>query len=227
VFAPQYQVQGVENFKEVVAQLDAELDTKAADLAAKYESGELSFTDYRKEERALSRFYEDQRQELVKANLKAEIAAEHSRQSSAQKWELEQNLFFSDRAENADYKTDPVLRGALSAQLEVLYADEKNAGKPGIWFLREAGKALDERFNRVAAPTSPQANSKLKETEEMLRKRKASHPDIPKTLASIPTAEENVDNKNEFDWLDKLSGLDLERAMAKMSDTERDRYLAA
>lgn len=227
VFAPQFQAEAVENFKETIAQLDTAFDTQAAELAAKYENGEMTFSDYRREERLLARAYEDQRQELVKANLKAEIAYEHSRQSASQKWQLEQDLFYSDKPTNAEYKSDPILRGALSAQLEQLYADEKNAGKPGIWFLREAGRALDEKFNRATTPIK-QNVTKLKEAEDVLRKRKANHPDIPKTLASVPTAEENaVDNGNEFDWLDKLSGLAYEKAYSKLSEAERDRYLAA
>ena len=225
VFIPQFQAEGVENFKERISALDTEYDQKAAELATKYENGEMSFSEYRKEERNLSRTYEDVRYELQERNLKAEIAAEHSRQSAAQKWDVEQNLFYAD---NPDYKADPILRGALSAQLELMYADEKNAGKSGLWFLREAGKAIDEKFNRsVPVQATKQNVTKLREAEDTLAKRKARHPEIPKTLADVPAAEANDDGGNEFAYLDKLSGTDYEQALARLTDRDRERYMAA
>jgi hypothetical protein len=60
-----------------------------------------------------------------------------------------------------------------------------------------------------------------------MAKRKAAHPDIPKTLANVPSAEANEDGGDEFAWLDKLKGMDYERALSKLSENERERYMAA
>lgn len=223
-FAPEFKVPGVANFEETLAALDAAVEVQIADLAAKYENGDLSFTEYRKQEREVTREYEGQRYALQEQNLKAEIAAEHSRQSLDQKWQLEQNMFYAD---NEEYKTDPILRGALGAQLEVLYADETNAGKSGLWFLREAGRAVDAKFNRVQAEVPKSDSAKLKLVEDTMKKRATNRPTIPQTLADIPAADENSEMSNEFAYLDKLSGMDYERALSKLSDSQRDRYLAA
>lgn len=221
IFAPSFRAQGVENFQEAMGHLDAQFDEAVAKLADQYENGDLSFSEYRKQERQLSRDFDAARFSLHEANLKAEIAAEHSRQSLEQKWRMEQELFYSD---NPDYKSDPILRGALSAQLDQMYRDEKLVGRSGLWFLREAAKAVDARFNR--ATPAKQDSAKLQEVKETLKKREVNRPELPKTLAEVPAAADNLES-NEFAHLDKLSGLEYERALAAMKEDDRERYLSA
>lgn len=224
-FAPKYEAQVPDNVQERLDTLDAAYEQATDQLATKYEAGDMTFSEYRKAERRLTNEYDSRRDALREAVMEARIATEHSRQSAAQKWQMEQQLFFSD---NADYKDDPILRGALSAQLEQLYGDEKNAGKSGLWFLREAAKVIDAKFNRAVAPVAADkaAQAKLKQAEDTLAKRKARHPDAPITLASVPTAEPN-EEAGEFKHMDNLSGMEYERELSRMSDAQRERYLAS
>lgn len=224
-FAPQFQAKGVEDFKGATAKLNGDYEALTDELATKYEAGDLSFSDYRKQERNITREYEAIKQELYEANLKADIAADYNKQSSAQKWELEQNLFYSD---NADYKDDAILRGALSAQLNVLYDDTANQGKSGLWFLREAAKIIDTKFARTTPyAVSSEAKESLKQAEEAMSRRKANQPNIPKTLGGVPVAESNEEASNEFSYMDKLNGTAYETALSKMNESQRDRYMAA
>lgn len=219
-FAPVYSSDSTEGLTERLEQATKEFDERSEELANKYENGDLSFSEYRKAERQLNTEYDKVRNEATARLLKAEIAAEHSHQAAQQKWELEQSLFFQD---NPGYKEDAILRGALGAQLEALYADEANAGKSGIWFLREAGRLVDARFNRE----TPAAQAKdLDAAKESLRKKAAKPVNAPKTLASVPTAEANQDS-GEFAHIDKLTGLDFERALSRLTPDQYERYMAA
>jgi len=219
-FAPRFSADSVEGLDEALSNATKDYDTRSEELADKYENGDLSFSEYRKAERELNRDFDKVRNDISTRLLKAEIAQEHSHQAAAQKWELEQNIFFQD---NPGYKDDPILRGALSAQLEALYGDEANAGRSGLWFLREAGKVIDARFNREAPETQVKDLDKAKDA----MKKKAGKPvSAPKTLADIPAAEANQDS-GEFAYLDKLNGMAFERALSKLSPDQYERYMAA
>ena len=218
-FAPRFESGSTEGLEERLAEFTAKYDTASDALAAQYERGDISFSEFRRQDRAMQAEFDNAQRETNEAILRASIALEHSQQSADQKWALEQNLFFQD---NEGYKTDPILRGALSAQLEYLYADEANSGKSGLWFLREAGKAIDARFER--APIAEQ-NTELKEATDKQRKKAAKPVDAPRTLADIPSAEANND-AGEFAAIDKLQGLDYERAISRMSEDQYDRFMS-
>ena len=221
-FVPKDSADSTEGLSEKMQELSAEFTELSDKLASQYESGDLSFSEYRKADRELSNQYDSQRDQIAAAILKAEIAAEHSQQSSAQKWELEQQMFYQD---NPEYKTDAVMRGALSAQLEALYDDEANAGRSGLWFLREAGRMINERFSMK--PSEPTAGNKaLDDAANAMRKKAAKPLNSPKTLADIPAADVN-DDGGEFAYIDKLNGLAYERAIAKLSPDQYERFMAA
>jgi hypothetical protein len=138
-------------------------------------------------------------------------------------------MFFAD---NTEFRNDPILRGALGAQLEVLYADEANAGKSGIWYLREAGRLVNERFAPVKADNvvdikpKPTDAAKLEEAKQAQAKKAAKKPPPPTTLADVPMAMAN-DDGGEFSHLDKLNGEALEKAINKLPPDAYERWLAA
>ena len=219
-FAPKFVAESTEGFDDKLGDLEVGYTKVSDELAAKYEEGKLSFSEYRREDRSMQAEYDSLKRELTSAQLKEEIAAEHSEQSANQKWEMEQQMFFQD---NEVYKTDPILRGALGAQLDALYKDPDNAGKTGLQFLREAGKSIDERFNRTAVTESTQELDKAKDAQ---RKKGAKGVEAPVTLGQVPAAEANSDD-GEFAHIDKLSGLDYEKAISRMSEDQKDRFMAA
>jgi len=219
-FTPQFTADSTDGLKEKLDQATEGYEKYVDDLAAKYENGDITFSEYRKQEREAQRVYDEYKEKTSASILKAEIAEEHSRQASQQRWETEQQIFYSD---NPSYKDDPVLRGALGAQLEALYANEENKGRSGLWFLREAGRLIDERFNRTPGTEKP---AELAKAQETMKKRAAKPVNAPKTLGDLPAAEANEDG-GEFAYMDRLQGLDYEKALMKMSPDQYERFMAA
>lgn len=226
-FAPEYRVQKVENYEALVADADTKYQTSSDALAAKYAAGEIDFAQHQSESRALQTEYNKYIRELDAAKLKADIAEEYTRQAQAQRWELEQQMFLTD---NPDFKTDPVLRGALAGVLDTLYADEANQGKSGIWFLREAGRLVNERFAPKAPDNvvemAPKADAKLDAAKAAQAKKAIKTPPVPKTLAEVPLTSPN-DDGGEFSHLDGLDGEMLEKAISKLTPDAYERWLAA
>jgi len=218
--ATEFTAESTDGLEGQLTTLGTELDTSSDALAAKYESGDLSFSEYRKQDRAMQAEYDQAKQGISEALLTERIAAEHSKQSAEQTWQAEQDMFFAD---NEIYKTDPILRGALGAQLDTLYADSANEGKSGLWYLREAGKAIDERFNRAPADASSDALALAKDKQ---RKKAAEPVPAPRTLGDVPAAEANID-AGEFAAVDKMQGIAYEEAIAAMSPTTYERFMAS
>jgi len=65
----------------------------------------------------------------------------------------------------------------------------------------------EEEINRLAAQ------------EKALKK-------VPKTLKDTPPAQEEIGSEDEFASLDKLEGIELEKALALLPESKRDQYLA-
>ena len=218
--ATEFTADSTDGLEGQLATLGTELDTSSDSLAARYESGDLSFSEYRKQDRAMQAEYDQAKQGISEALLTERIAAEHSKQSAEQTWQAEQDMFFSD---NEVYKSDPILRGALGAQLDTLYADAANEGKSGLWYLREAGKAIDERFNRAPADESADALAAAKDKQ---RKKAAEPVPAPRTLGDVPAAEANID-AGEFAAVDKMQGIAYEEAIASMSPATYERFMSS
>ena len=228
-FAPEFKANKVANYDALINDADGKYQSISDALAKRYADGEIDFAQFQAEDRALTTEYNRYIRALDAAKLKADIAEEYTQQAQAQRWEIEQNMFFAD---NAEFRTDPILRGALGAQLEVLYADEANTGKSGIWYLREAGRLVNERFAPVKADNvvdikpKPTDATKLEEAKLAQAKKAAKKPPAPTTLADVPMAMAN-DDGGEFSHLDKLDGEALEKAINKLPPDAYERWLAA
>jgi hypothetical protein len=220
-FATEFKAPGVENLEQVLSDLDAAFDATTDELAKKYEAGELTFQEYRKQERGLTRDYNTRRNQLEQAQLAADIAAQHSKQSADALWQYEQKVFFAD---NKEFKSDAILLGALNAKLQEMYNDPANDGREGLELLREAGAAIRARFNM--APAKEPKAAEVTAIADAKAKREAKPKELPKTLASVPAADTNEDS-GEFAYMDKLVGLDYEKAISKMSAEQRERFMAA
>lgn len=209
-FTPQYN-----------AEMPEEIEAKLKELDEKFEDGEISLSEYNAE-----------RDPLNLAKIKAELASEQNEQVAEQLWQYQQKLFMQDHSE---YKDNPVAMSMLNAALNTLYADESNAGKDGLWFLRNADKLAKEKAaeftgankadelgdlgekNTPNPPNPPRRQGKGKEAKRT----------APPTLSQTPQADSSISGDTAFDSMDNLDGMDLEQALARMPESERDKYLAA
>jgi hypothetical protein len=210
VFTTQYRVDPVDGFDEKIAALS----TQKADLRKALNEGDLTLDDYEAQKDAII----EQERELREQKLKADIAEDQNKQTAIARWEWEQERFFSEKS-NEIYKDDLVM-AAFDKAVRSLGKDEANANRPGAWFLQEADKQVRARFNMNAEP--------VKDPKEPKKNRQPDLSIVPKTLSGVPGADiPDTGAVDEFAHLDRLSGLDLEKAVAKLSPAEQERYLAA
>lgn len=197
-FVPKYHAPAVEDYTTRIQSLDQA-----------FQEGTIELVDYNR-----------QRDELVRTQLKAEISAEQNAQVEEQLWAREISDFMDAHKE---YKESKFRHAALDIAVKDLAADEANADKPGRWFLREAHKIVEREFG----VTSAQPNTQNQE-DGKTQSRKPDLSVVPKTLAHLPAAElPDTGSVDEFAHLDRLTGLELEQAVSRLSPAERERYRAA
>ena len=202
-FVPQYKAEVPENADERLEQIKAE--QKA--LRQKFSDGEIDLDEYEDSRDRLS-----DEQLTIKSNLlKAQIAQEHTAQALQAYWESEKAEFLR-REENKVYSNNYAM-AALNTAIGDLARKPENANQPASYFLREGDRIVREGMGIAAAPKRA-TQSRSKNIE------------LPPDLGRAPSAElPETGEDHEFSHLDKLSGLELERALAKMSEEQETRYL--
>lgn len=199
-FVPKYHAPAVEDYSAKLTALDES-----------FQAGDVELRDYNA-----------QRDALVRQQLKAEISAEQNAQVEEQLWEREISDFMDVHKE---YGASKYRHAALDIAVKDLAADEANADKPGRWFLREAHKIVEREFG-ATAPAKEEVNNDAKLSVKNDRKPDLSL--VPKTLAHLPAAElPDTGSVDEFAHIDRMTGIELENAVARLSPAERERYRAA
>lgn len=213
-FIPEYKANALGDIDAVKQDLEASYAQLSDKLDSDYENGELSFVDYRKQTRDLDARYFAEKEKISSAILKSEIASEQARQVAEQRWAWEQDVFFKD---NPDFKTDPILFGALNSTLQLAYTDEASKGKSGLQMIREAAAKVTARFDSRPIQNNQQSIPDKKVAQKAVN--------LPKTLSNVPSAESSQESGGEFDYIDKLSGLAYEKAIARLSPEAQERFM--
>lgn len=208
-FQPEFKAVEVEGITEKLA----ELDTRTAALNEKFKSGEIELPDFMAQKSAI----DTDRLNLTVEARQAEWAKQQNADSREQRWKWEQERFFS--TEKATLYKDEIALGALNAAIKKLANDPANDRRPPGWFLEEADRNVRERFGQSVKKDDPTAAKKA-----------AREPDVsklPKTLANLPAADISETGSDEFAYLEKLDGLELEQALRKLTPEQEARYLGA
>lgn len=209
-FTPRYQAEAVENYDDKIK----ELAEKKSDLQTQYENGEITIPDMlagRDEVEADIR-------ELDKQQTKFEMSNEQAQQAGEQRWQWEQDRFFNS-AVNKDYKDNPIMSAAIDSAVKTLANDKQYEDKPLSWYLEEADRQVRSLLIKGEKPAPVVVDIKPGDKNPDLSK-------IPPNLGDLPAAEvaeTGVDD--EFSKLDKLGGVELEYALAKLTPEESARYL--
>ncbi len=195
------------------AQVKANKDAVAA-ARAKFNEGELEQAELDAE---LDRL-QDERDQLRDMKTRATVSAEMQQQSTHQAWTATINGFFEEAAQSAelgivDYRKDAAKQADLDAMVRALGAAPGNEHKPMRWFLEEGHRRV-VALHGIATTKKP---------ADVQRKPDASA--VVTNLADVPGGAGDADPvSDEFAELDKLTGLDYERALAGMSEEKRERY---
>ena len=115
----------------------------------------------------------------------------------------------------------------MDAALKTVSAMPENATKSYAWMLREADRIARAMVNaprKSAEAPAAQAPAPTPAKPKPTADRTKTTP-VPVTLASLPAAgQESVES--EFAYIDNLSGVEREKAIAKLKPEEYERYLA-
>ena len=216
-FQPVYVAQPVERYADQMAWI-AQQQTE---LAKGYEDGDYDLAAYQAKLRALTEHEWGLREQQLKANL----AVEQRTQQMAQRWQWEQERFFS-QVPNRAYREDPVIGPAFSAAVQLLATDANNNARPMNWFLEEADRMTRARFRLPGEEGASGAHGqKAARPGAAGRGGRTNGGQIPPTLGGLPAATIPEVGGDEFSRLDRLDGMALERALARLSQAEADRYL--
>lgn len=212
------QAQEVEHKEQPVDQVQAlvqayqGISAEIDGLTAKFEAGDISFTEFNKQNNELLR------QQMRVENAYAEI--ERNKQAQANEWQKAQDKFFADE-HNAILKEKPLLYSALGAAISDISTSGEADGKPYSWILEQAKARVEDEIG-VKFGSKAEVKSETKPKQ----KRALDSVKLPQTLGSLPAAESN-DSGNEFAYLDRMTPMQREAAMEKMTPAQLDRYLAA
>jgi hypothetical protein len=162
------------------------------------------------------------------------IAQNQAVQNAQYQWTIEQvkKEFVSKDA--IDYDKNPTLMAMWDQHVRALAKDEANANRQAEWFLREGHRMVKEEVAKVAAslgfskadapkPPAPPAD---KEKVAAAVKDRVKETKL-KGVGEMPAASADSIADDEFSDIDNLSGLELERALAKMPEERANRYLNA
>jgi len=220
-FQPVYTAAPVEDFAGKMAQIAQ----AQRELATGYENGDFDLAEYQARLRQVTEHEWALREQQLKANL----AAEQRQQQMAQRWQWEQERFFS-QAVNKAYREDPVIGPAFAAAVQMLAADNRNDQRSMAWFLEEADRLTRARFRVGGEETTTNrggVNGQGANGQGANGQGRRRGAPVPPSLGGLPAASLPETGADEFSRLDRLEGLDLERALAKLTEAEVDRYLLA
>lgn len=198
----------VDSLSQAASALDF-IAQKLEALEAQYEAGELSFRDFRAAERTLLRHQREAEAVITQARIEAQVA-----QATVQRdWNSAVAEFRQDPA-NAAFET-PITLPMMQVALNELRA--KHPGLSSKDQLQHAKAYVQNQMRALLglptdAPIAPVAPA-----------RSAIKP--PPTLSVVPVAAPN--ESGEFAALDRLKGLEYERALSKLTPDQQSRYLAA
>lgn len=181
-----------------------EIETVIAGLGGKLDEGELSFTEYNTELNQLN----NKRLEIaLQMEREATLAAVDQRKHAFE-WEQAQKDFFGD---NDFYGQDQIRVSALDAAVK--QAAQANEGKTYQEILAIADAQVKQSFGiKAGEEKSPSTTPQ----------------DIPnlQTLGDVTAGAANP-METKFSHLDGLDGVQLEQAVANMSDADQQRWAQA
>lgn len=216
------------------APLPADYDTKVQELAEreaelkrKFRSGEMEFDDFETQRAELL----TERETLTIARTKAEISQEMTAQSAQQAWQSTVDSFLTKTAQDSglDYRKDAEKMDDLDQFVKTLAAKSTNADKPMEWFLQEAHRRVQALHGMSAtAPTpAPKTDTKAAANKPASTSRTPPVDAVPTTLANVPGGDGPGDVEGEFADVLALDGMAYETAIARMTPTQRERFLRA
>lgn len=213
-FVPQYSVEVPADAKEQIAALTAEERESFKELMA----GAIDAEQYQEVRDRTEAAKDELKTQAMTASIFQQANQQAAEQNARAEWTRSETAAFNAfKSEGLDYKAKPALLAAYNTNLKTLGADPKNENRDAPWFLAEAHRLTKEDLGFVpvaAKKAAPTARTGVDPAE------------IPPTLRSVPVAATGAVNSDEFAHMRNLEGLELERAHARLTNDQRDRWMA-
>lgn len=197
--------------------------SELTDLQQRWEDGELTEAEYSTESSALTRKMARLEGKIEAAEEQAEEQAakiEEFNQKIQQAWNYEENKFFQ-QPENKKFLESPRAMKALNEIVIELQQQPNLTAKDFGKLLQDARESYVQEFGEFYQGAKQPEPAKPQPTKPQPKK-----PEPPKTLAHIPVAEPNNVLDGRFAVLDNIKDPEqLEKAIARMSQSDRDAYL--
>ena len=213
---------------QVPADLDDQIAaarTERRDLMRKFSEGELTDEEYQAQLDAAEQKLDSLKDTKRAAEFNQRVAQANEK-AVMESWKASVNSFFkaTKDTEGIDYANNRVLNSALDTVVKDLATAKDGAGnlvhgdKPQRWFLKEAHRLVKENFGIVAVPKGAKPGAKQPAAGKAPDLSK-----VPPAISRAPAAGAS-DDGGEFANLDGLTGMALERAVARMSPEQQARW---
>lgn len=213
--APVYTAQQPEDVETKLTELNA----KKEELASKFDDGDITAKDYQKQLDALNK----QEREIEREVFKAQLAQEMEQQRQKNEWARDVKDFLGKHPE---YSKSKVLYGTLDNLVKEIARDPSNVSLSGSEILAKAHEQVQEALGVFGVKQQPELEQKPVSKAKAAKK---ARPELPPTLGTLPAAEINDTAGGKFAVLDRMADADpirFEEELGKLSEAERERYLA-
>lgn len=225
-FVPELKQPAARDFTKEIATLN----TKLADAKKTWRAGDMTDEEFDAVEAAVVAG----REQVVAERTKAETRAELSEEFQNSAWDADCREFLSEHPQYDEVRY-PARYAALNATI-VRLANGPDADKyigRGRKALQEADRIVSEELGppkgaaRPAADPNPNPDPALKPAAKIvdIKRKPADLRKLPTTLAHVPNADMEDTGSDRFTDIDKLDGVDQERAIAALSPADYDEYL--
>jgi hypothetical protein len=178
------------------------------ELAKKFDAGDLTIEEFTAKQG-----------DILTARANEEVSAKINEAI----WKRDVSRFMS---RHEQYAKSPILYAALNAALQREGSAKGADDLDGEVLLNRAHRAVMQEFGQrvdPAATAEPAARRPVGKPAEVEAKARAK---APKTLAEAPAADDVQPSDDRWAAIDKLDGMELEFALAKLSQDEAQKYLA-
>ncbi len=205
----------------LVVDAPTDADAKLKDIAtakdaliAQFDDGDITAKEYQQQLDALAK----QEREIERAVERSALAAEMEQQRLKNEWAATVNAFIEI---NDVYNptTNPRMYRALDQEVRDVAGSPEAKTMTGAQILAKAHENLAQAFGFEAKKEAPAG-----------KVRRVPKPGLPPSLDKVPAAEMLDVTSGKYGALDRLAStnpLAYEEALMKMSDRERDEYLAS
>lgn len=204
----------------------ADVERRSAELREKFKAGEIELDDYEAQQEQIRQ----ERDGLRTLELKAEISKEMNQQTIEQQWHaaIDRQIAAAAKPEHGgiDYRTDTEKMNDLDGFVRQLGARAENADKSMDWFLQEAHRRV-LALHGISTQKPPASAPAADPVKDAVSRRTPPVAAVAPSVAHVPGSDGPGDIAgDEFADLDRLEGVELEAALARLSPAQREKYAA-